>query len=460
MPIIFFLGILAIAFEENIGINKSVSALVMCVALWSILMMDNTLSLNSPAFDTYINLHHTLASQSTDTQVESFIAQALNMHLGDVSGTLFFILSSMLLVSVVDRYGGFKAITGYLATLNKRTLLWRITIAAFFFSALLDNLAASIVIIAILQKLVPNRTDRLKYACMCIIACNAGGSWSPIGDVTTLLLWTNGCLTPLHQVANVFVPAFLNLLVPLIVAHFWLFKRGTKLREASESTHDEYGDILPNKIRRTIFWIGMASLMLIPVWQTLMGMPAFMGALMGVIVIWGYSEIIFRKKKKLLAKAQGLRINNLMHETDLATIFYFLGILMAVAALETGGQLALASGYISQAIPSTGFLALLIGVLSSMLDNVALVAAVMGMYPVADPSVAATLPFVLNGSFWTFLAYCAVTGGSLLIIGSATGVTVMGMEDIKFGYYFKRFSGLALLGYIAGAGTFWLISLL
>lgn len=260
--------------------------------------------------------------------------------------------------------------------------------------------------------------------------------------------------------ANVFVPAFLNLLAPLIVAHFWLFKRGTKLREASESTHDEYGDILPNKIRRTIFWIGMASLMLIPVWQTLMGMPAFMGALMGVIVIWGYSEIIFRKKKKLLAKAQGLRINNLMHETDLATIFYFLGILMAVAALETGGQLALASGYISQAIPSTGFLALLIGVLSSMLDNVALVAAVMGMYPVADPSVAATLPFVLNGSFWTFLAYCAVTGGSLLIIGSATGVTVMGMEDIKFGYYFKRFSGLALLGYIAGAGTFWLISLL
>ncbi|SUB88319.1 Na+/H+ antiporter, NhaD family [Porphyromonas macacae] len=456
MPVLFFFGIIAIAFEDKIGINKSVTALLMCVSLWSILLLDSSITQNNEAFAAYMQLHPDTAAENPAGQIQGFVAQALNIQLGNVSGTLFFILSSMLLVYVVDRYGGFKAVTELLTATDKRKLLWSITLASFFFSALLDNLAAAIVIIAILRKLVPNRTDRLKYACMAIIACNAGGSWSPIGDVTTLLLWTNGCITPVHQATSLFLPAFVNLLVPLTIAHFWLFKKGAVLRESSSCEQDDYAGILPSRIRKSIFWMGVAALLLIPVWQSLFNLPAFMGALAGVVMIWGYTEILFRKKKELLKDAWEMRVNNVLHETDLATIFYFLGILMSVGALETGGHLTLASGFISHRIPDSSLLALLIGVLSSMLDNVALVAAVMGMYPIADP--ASLTPFVMNGSFWTFLAYCAVTGGSLLIIGSATGVTVMGMENIKFVYYFKRFSGLALLGYIAGAACYALIS--
>lgn len=457
MPVIFFMGILAIAFEDKLGINKSVSALIMCLLLWTILLLDHTLSIDGHMFQTYLSHHGELAGASPLKQVQNYMANEINFHLGDVSKTLFFILSSMLLVYVVDRYGGFKSITAGLATTDKRKLLWKISIASFFFSALLDNLAAAIVIIAILKKLVPNRQDRLKYACMSIIACNAGGSWSPIGDVTTLLLWTNGRLTPVHQIAHVIIPALVNLLVPLLIATFWLFKKGAKLREPCENMHDCYETVIPDKDRKIIFWIGMAALMLIPVWQSLFQLPAFMGALGGVTFIWFYTEVMFRKKKILLKDPNIMRVDRLMHHTDLDTIFYFLGILMAVAALEVGGQLAVASQAVTTAIPNNSLLALLIGGVSSMLDNVALVAAVMGMFP--SEGLAAASPFAMNGAFWTFLAYCAVTGGSLLIIGSATGVTVMGMEKISFGYYLKRFSILALLGYLAGAGCFYLLAL-
>lgn len=457
MPIIFILGILAIAFEDKIGVNKSVTALIMCLSMWTILLLDHSIGLGSPEFVQYMTHHAELSDTSPLNQVQHFMSDKLQNHLGDVSGTLFFILSSMLLVYVVDHYGGFKAITNTLATVDKRKLLWRVAIASFFFSALLDNLAAAIVIIAILQKLVPNRTDRLKYACMCIIACNAGGSWSPIGDVTTLLLWTNGRITPLHQVMHVFLPAFVNLMVPLSIAHFWLFKKGAKLREPSVCDHDKFENIVKDRDRKVIFWIGMLALLMIPVWQSLFELPAFMGALGGVAFIWFYTEIMFRKQNKLLKHSYDMRVDKLMHHTDLATIFYFLGILMAVAALETGGQLAIASDAVSSAIPDKSLLALSIGGMSSILDNVALVAAVMGMFHV---DVNAMSPFVMDGSFWTFLAYCAVTGGSLLIIGSATGVTVMGMEKISFGYYLKRFSILALLGYLAGAGSFYLLEML
>lgn len=458
MPVIFIMGIMAIAFEEKIGINKSVSALVMCLAMWTILLLDHSIGISSPEFFKYMEHHGELTDASSLSQVQHYMADAIQEHLGDVSGTLFFILSSMLLVYVVDHYGGFKAITKSLAIADKRSLLWRVAIASFFFSALLDNLAAAIVVIAILQKLVPNKTDRIKYACMCIIACNAGGSWSPIGDVTTLLLWTNGRITPIHQVIHVFLPAFINMLVPLCIAHFWLFKKGAKLREASVEEHDKFENIVKDRDRKIIFWIGMAALLLIPVWQSLFQLPAFMGALGGVAFIWFYTEVMFRKQKKLLKHSDDMRVDKLMHHTDLATIFYFLGILMSVAALETGGQLAVASGAVSTAIPESSLLALVIGGMSSILDNVALVAAVMGMYPV--DAIQSATPFIIDGSFWTFLAYCAVTGGSLLIIGSATGVTVMGMENISFGYYLKRFSGLALLGYLSGAGCYFLLNLI
>lgn len=456
MPVIFILGILGIAFEEQIKINKTATALLTCVLLWAILLIDTSIASRTEGFLQYI-AHATV--QGGDTEVSDYLSLRLTEHLGDVSGTLFFVLCSMVLVSTIDSYGGFKSVASIVATTNKRSLLWRVALASFFFSAFLDNLAASIVIIAVLRKLVPDTTDRMKYACMSIIACNAGGSWSPIGDVTTLLLWNNGRITPYYQIFHLIIPALISLVVPTILAHFFLFKKGVKLRQRPNVPEDEMYDILPHRARIVVFILGILSLMLVPIWQTFFDVPAFMGVIFGLVLVWIYTELMFSRYKKRLREATTLRMTEqLNNNADLTTIFYFLGILMSVAALIEGGQLAAASTHVTKLIPSTGLLATIIGVLSSVLDNVALVAAVLGMYPV-DAS-GALSPFVLNGSFWVFLAYCAVNGGSLLIIGSATGVTVMGLEGISFGYYLKRFSLLALSGYLAGALAYQLQSLI
>ena len=456
MPVIFVLGILGIAFEEQIKINKTATALLMCVLLWSILLIDTNLALVTEGFRTWLKA----ASQVSPDSLEAsdYLAFKLNHHLGDVSSTLFFVLCSMVLVNTIDNYGGFKSVAEVVVTDNKRQLLWRVALASFFFSAFLDNLAAAIVIIAVLRRLVPDQTDRMKYACLSVIACNAGGSWSPIGDVTTLLLWNSGRITPYYQIFHLVIPAFFNMLVPTLLAHFFLFKKGAKLRKPSDVEEDELTSILPWHARFIVLGLGIASLMLVPIWQTFFDVPAFMGVIFGLVLVWIYTELMFSQHKKRLREASSLRMTELLNRSDLTTIFYFLGILMSVAALIEGGQLLQAAGHVSAAIPNTGILALIIGVLSSMLDNVALVAAVLGMYPL--DTTGALTPFIINGSFWVFLAYCAVTGGSLLIIGSATGVTVMGLEGISFGYYLKRFSLLALAGYISGAIVYQLVTLI
>ena len=456
MPVIFILGILAIAFEEQIKINKTATALLTCVLLWSILLINTDIASVTEGYQTWLKAASQV--QPDELAVSDYLSFKLNHHLGDVSSTLFFVLCSMALVNTIDSYGGFKSVAEIVFTENKRRLLWRVALASFFFSAFLDNLAAAIVIIAVLRRLVPDQTDRMKYACLSIIACNAGGSWSPIGDVTTLLLWNSGRITPYYQIFHLILPAFFNMLVPTLLAHFFLFKKGAKLRKPSDVETDELMDILPRRARFIVLGLGIASLMLVPIWQTFFDVPAFMGVIFGLVLVWIYTELMFSAHKRRLREASSLRMTTLLNHSDLTTIFYFLGILMSVAALIEGGQLLIAAGHVSEAIPNTGILAVLIGVLSAMLDNVALVAAVLGMYPV-DVSGAVT-PFVINGSFWVFLAYCAVTGGSLLIIGSATGVTVMGLEKISFGYYLKRFSLLALAGYIAGAIVYQLIALI
>ena len=456
MPVIFILGILAIAFEEQIKINKTATALLTCVLLWSILLINTDIASVTEGYQTWLKAASQV--QPDELAVSDYLSFKLNHHLGDVSSTLFFVLCSMALVNTIDSYGGFKSVAEIVVTENKRRLLWRVALASFFFSAFLDNLAAAIVIIAVLRRLVPDQTDRMKYACLSIIACNAGGSWSPIGDVTTLLLWNSGRITPYYQIFHLILPAFFNMLVPTLLAHFFLFKKGAKLRKPSDVETDELMDILPRRARFIVLGLGIASLMLVPIWQTFFDVPAFMGVIFGLVLVWIYTELMFSAHKRRLREASSLRMTTLLNHSDLTTIFYFLGILMSVAALIEGGQLLIAAGHVSEAIPNTGILAVLIGVLSAMLDNVALVAAVLGMYPV-DVSGAVT-PFVVNGSFWVFLAYCAVTGGSLLIIGSATGVTVMGLEKISFGYYLKRFSLLALAGYIAGAIVYQLIALI
>lgn len=463
MPVIFILGILAIALEDKIKINKAAIALFMAISMWMILMFDAYnifIERSSPLFAEFLTRNPEMADLPIKEQFINFITnRSIVYHLGNVAETLFFVMCSMLIVDIVDKHGGFRAVTGYIRTEDKRKLLWSISFAAFFFSALLDNLAAAIVILAVLRKLVPDRTDRLKYACMVIIAANAGGSWSPIGDVTTILLWVGKNISVVHQITHVFIPALVNMLVPLTIAHFWLFKKGTKLRVMSEEEKaDEYIPEIPNHSRRVIFVIGILSLALVPVFQMITNLPPFLGVLGGLVILWIYTDIMYCKLH--MHESEKLRIAQLLPNVDLSTIFFFLGILMSVGALETSGQLGLMSAFMDKHVHDPYLISFVIGALSSCVDNVALVAATMGMYPIA-PEVAGMTPyaqaFMADGGFWTFLAYCAVTGGSILIIGSATGVTVMGIEKIGFMYYTKRFSLLALIGYCSGAGVYMLL---
>lgn len=464
MPIIFVLGILAIALEDKIKINKAAVALFMAISLWMILMFDAYnifIERSSPIFQEFLTENPEMKDLTPHQQFINFISnRSIIYHLGNVAETLFFIMCSMLIVDIIDKHGGFRSITRYLTTGDKRKLLWYISFAAFFFSAILDNLAAAIVLMAILRKIVPDRTDRMKYACMIIIAANAGGSWSPIGDVTTILLWVGKNITASHQITHLFIPALVNMLLPLIIAHFWLFKKDSALRVLSEKEQpDEYIPEIPNHARKTIFIIGVLSLALVPVFQMLTDLPPFLGVLLGLVVLWFYTDIMYSRLHRM-RESQKLRIVNLLPNVDLSTIFFFLGILMSVGALETSGHLGLLSNYLDEHIHQPYLISFIIGVLSSCVDNVALVAATMGMYPVVQQAADLTPYaqfFITDGGFWTFLAYCAVTGGSIFIIGSATGVTVMGLEKIDFMYYTKRFTILALIGYICGAGVYLLL---
>jgi Na+/H+ antiporter NhaD/arsenite permease-like protein len=464
MPVVFILGIIGIALEEKININKSAIALLMSVMLWTMLLFSGhtiLVELENPEFLKFAQREHIIDIPIQNQIARYLTDESLVPHLGNVSETLFFIMGAMLIVHIVDKHGGFAAVTRFLSTNRKRRLLWYLSFATFFFSALLDNLAASIVLIAILRKLVPNKTDRLKYACMVILAANAGGAWSPIGDIATLLLWTNGNITVMQQITHLFLPSLINLLVPLVIAHFWLFKKNDILREQHKITReDAYIENIPEKSRIIIFWIGILSLAFVPVFQATLHLPAFMSVLLGLVFLWIYTDLMYGRINEIRA-ANKLRIEKLSHSVDLPTILFFLGILMSVAALETGGQLTFFANILQTNFQHPYLINLFIGIVSPVVDNVALVAATIAMFPVADASAELTpymRYFVVDGGFWTLLAYCAVTGGNILIFGSATGVAVMGMEKISFSYFFKRFTPLAILGYLAGIGVFLLMN--
>jgi Na+/H+ antiporter NhaD/arsenite permease-like protein len=464
MPFIFVVGIVLIALEDKIHINKSATALLMSVLLWLILMFNSQQLLDVTLhddFQRYIQREEIAHLSSREQGISYMTNRAFLPHMGDVSETLFFVMCSLLIVNIVDKYGGFLAIIQSMRTNNKRKLLWMIGISSFFFSALLDNLAAAIVLIAILRKLVPDKTDRMKYASIIILAANAGGSWSPIGDVTTLLLWTGGNITAMHQITRLFLPAFVNLLTVLVISHFWLFRKGTVLRQNRDLSADEiYIEKIPERSRIVIFWIGIFSLALVPVFQSLTHLPAFMCVMLGLALLWVYTDLTYGRVSEIV-DADKLRVPVLSRAVDLPTIFFFFGILMSVAAMSVSGLLLQFSGYLTSWISEPYLLSVIIGAASALVDNVALVSATMGMFPLQNITADLTPYmhyFVPDGGFWTLLAYCAVTGGSILIIGSATGVAVMGLEKISFMYYLKRFTPLAALGYIAGILVFLLLS--
>lgn len=451
MPVIFLIGILMIAFEDVIRINKAATAVGMSILLWLIFLLDaaGIFSAHPPVhLQEFLVGFPQFAELSTAELAYRFIEFKMVESLGDVATTLFFVLGSMAIIDIVDSHGGFGVISAAITTNRQRKLLWILSFTTFFLSVLLGNLATVIVMIAIARKLIPERNMRLLFSSMIIVAANAGGSWSPIGDVTTLLLWTGGNLTVTHQMTSLFLPALAMLLVPLTGVTLMLPKEG--LIPSVPAAMESQGKIDP-KFRKQILIVGLASLALVPVLQSLIQLPPFMGVLLGLVALWIMTDRRYAESED--EELQNLRMHRVLMRVDISTIFFFLGILMSVNALNATGQLAILANFLNATFSDSNLIALVLGVCSSFLDNVALVSATMGMYPVA-----AAGEFACNSSFWTFLAYCAVTGGSILIIGSAAGVTVMGLEKISFGYYLKKISWLVLIGYFVGAALYLLIA--
>lgn len=428
----FVIGYAFIALESVTKINKAAIAVLMCVVCWTLLACGFE-SLNLPGFE----LEH-----------------AIQMNLGEAGTTLFFLMGAMTIVEVVDQHGGFNWVRGALKSKTKRSLLWKIAFMTAILSAVLDNLTTSIVMIMILRKLVHDKQDRMWYAVCVIIAANAGGAFSPIGDVTTIMLWNGKMITALGVIEEIIVPSFIAFIVPTFVMQMHL--KG-ELPVVVDKKEAEISEITKNQ-RILIFCLGVGGLCCVPVFHTITELPAFMGIIGVLGILWTVTEIIYRKKEEHDPMAK--RVTKMLSRIDLSTIMFFLGILMAVATLSEIGVLTSVGEWLDKSIGNDYLVTGAIGVLSSIVDNVPLVAGAMKMYTVTTSEMLAANPELANlavdGVFWQLLAYCAGVGGSMLIIGSAAGVVVMGLEHISFGWYMKNVTWIAFVGYVAGILVYWL----
>ncbi len=425
---VFVFGYFCIAIESLTKINKAAIALLMFVFCWTIFMVDP---------GQYI----AAAVGENTAQVVSSVMEA---HLGNTATTLFFLMGAMTIVELVDQNGGFNFVRGMMSTRSKRTLLWRIAFMTFVLSAILDNLTTSIVMVMILRKLVSDHKDRIVYASLVIIAANSGGAFSPIGDVTTIMLWNKGLITAAGVIKEIIVPSLVSMIVPAFILQFML-KGELKVAE-TEATLTE-SELLTAAQRKTIFFLGVGGLIFVPIFKSITHLPPFVGILLVLGLLWTVTELFYRHLPHTSDKGgMQKRVSNMLSRIDMSTILFFLGILMAVACLETVGVLTQLGSGLNTAFNGNHFLVTgIIGVLSSIVDNVPLVAGCMGMYPVAEAG-----DFAQDGIFWQLLAYCAGVGGSMLIIGSAAGVVVMGLEKITFGWYMKHITWIAFVGYLVG----------
>ena len=415
--IVFVVGYVCIAIEDAIKVTKSATALLMCAITW------------------------TLYSLGT--------GDGFNLHaLGDTSQTIFFLMGAMTIVEVVDQQGGFNFVRDALSTRSKRSLLWRIAFMTFFLSALLDNLTTSIVMIMVLRKLVADHKDRIIYAALIVISANAGGAWSPIGDVTTIMLWINKSVTSLGVMKEIIIPSLIAMIVPALILQFQL--KGDLQKPQADMSLAELD--FSKRERDLVFWIGVGGLVFVPIFHSVTNLPPFMGILLALSMIWIATELLYSRKKQKNNKKKK-RVAALVKRIDMSTLLFFLGILLTVTTLEKTHVLENVGEWLDVNIGNHYLVTGVIGVLSSIVDNVPLVACCMKMYAI-DPNVASD--FAQDGIFWQLLAYCAGVGGSMLIIGSAAGVVVMGLEKISFGWYMRKITWIAFVGYIAGIAYYWL----
>ncbi len=413
---IFIIGYAAIAFEHPIRTNKTASALLTGVLCWVVYIMSGA-----------------------DTEI---VSEELYEHLGEISGILFFLLGAMTIVELIDAHDGFDVITAKIKTSDQLKLLWIISIISFFLSAVLDNLTTTIVMVSLLRKLISEKKTRMFFVSMVVLAANAGGAWSPIGDVTTTMLWIGGQITTGNIIVHLIIPSLVCLIVPLLVLSFSMKGKVTK-PDVIESTHTEKTTDFERKI---VLTLGIGALVFVPFFKTITHLPPFMGMLFGLAILWIVTEFIHKNKND--ADKDAYSVIQALRKADVPSVLFFLGILVAISALESTHQLRDLAQWMDAKIGNLDVIVLATGLLSSIVDNVPLVAAGMGMYDLAT--------YPTDHYFWTFLAYCAGVGGSCLIIGSAAGVAAMGMERIDFLWYFKNVSWLALIGYLSGAGVFML----
>lgn len=437
MICLFVLGYVAIATEHQIHVNKAASALILCSLLWTIYIF------YAPALNTPVGVQKT-----TDyvTKVE------LIEGVGEVAEILFFLMGAMTIVELIDVHGGFNIITRRITTKNKKTLLFILTGITFVMSAVLDNLTTTIVIVMLLRKLVQDQKERWYFAAVVILAANAGGAFSPIGDVTTIMLWVKGNVTTSHLIPELILPSIVAAALPMVIMSRKLhgsLEESTDVVDA-ESHEPSVAEMVTNRERNIIFYLGIGALVFVPIFKAITHLPPYLGVSLGLGILWVYTEIMYHEKGDSIKEEKKARIQKVVKRIDMTTILFFLGILMAVNALSFAGILRELSEWLDQSVGNIYAINIIIGVLSSIVDNVPLVAGAMKMYEV-DPS---TAYFAVDGAFWLFLAYCAGVGGSILIVGSAAGVVVMGLEKVSFGWYLKEVSLIALLGYLAGALMF------
>ena len=430
---VFVIGYLFIAIESLTKVNKAAIALLMFVTCWTIFMLNPGQYIPLPDGD----------------GVASAVSEVIEKHLGSTSTTLFFLMGAMTIVELVDQNGGFNFVRGMMKTKSKRTLLWRIAFMTFFLSAILDNLTTSIVMIMILRKLVSDHKDRIIYASLVVIAANSGGAFSPIGDVTTIMLWNKGVITAAGVIKEIFIPSLISMVIPALIMSTSL--NGELSMTGQETAATAQSDFTSAQ-RKAVFAIGVGGLMFVPVFKSITHLPPFVGILLVLGVLWTVTEVFYRKlRRRPESGSVQKRVTNMLSRIDMSTILFFLGILMAVACLETIGVLTELGKGLNTAFDGNHYLVTgIIGVLSSIIDNVPLVAGCMGMYPIDTIG-----DMAQDGVFWQLLAYCAGVGGSMLIVGSAAGVVVMGLEKITFGWYMRHVSWIAMVGYIAGIAYYW-----
>lgn len=408
---IFCIGYLGIIFEHIVKLNKSAIALTIATLCWSVYFISD-------------------GSKATDLQ-------NLNHHLADISQIIFFLIGAMTLVELVDSHKGFKLITDLIQTRSKRKLLWIIAGLAFFLSSILDNLTTTILMVSLLSKIIPVAKERILFSCIIVIAANAGGAWTPIGDVTTTMLWINGQLSSMAVIKSLFFPSLLSLIIPLLYYSFSMKKDRSPITLKKETEKTEPG-------ARIIFLFGVGGLVFVPIFKSVTGLPPFVGMLLALGVVWLVTDIIHKDFRN------HLKIPSILSKIDTPSVLFFLGILLSVAALQTAGLLDSLSTWLLEDVKSLPLIATLIGLFSAVIDNVPLVAATMGMYP--------TTQFPMDSSFWHMIAYAAGTGGSLLIIGSSAGVAMMGMEKMDFVTYLKKATLPTLVGYFAGMGLYLIVT--